>query len=140
MRTRFLATGFLASGFLAAFLMGQSTAQPTKVEPPNAAARLAAAERVCQMLHDEVSGAPAGHQGIEHAYLWSMRRMEAQRDVDAASGDHTSAQEAHRQRMRDFETGTAKLYKDGVASKFELASTQFYVAEAEELLARARAK
>lgn len=140
MRTRLLATVFVASGFLAAFLMGHSAAQPPKVDPPNAAARLAAAERVCQMLHDEASGAPAGHQGVEHAYLWSMRRMEAQRDVDATNGDRFAALESHLQRMRDFESATAKLNKEGVASKFELSSTQFYVAEAEEFLARARAK
>ena len=140
MQTRFLTTAFLASGFLAAFVMGHSAAQLPKVEPPSAAARLEAATRVCDMLHDEVSGAPSGHQGIEHAYLWSMRRMEAQRDVDALKGDHLSALEAHLQRMRDYEAGTAKLNKEGVASKFELASTRFYVAEAEELLARAKAK
>ncbi len=140
MRTRFLATGILATGLMVAILIGKSFGQPAKTEAPSAIARFAAAERVCEMLHDPATGAPAGHDGVEHAYLWSMRRMEAQRDVAAATGDHLSALESHLQRMREFEAGTAKLNKEGVASKFELASTQFYVAEAEELLARARAK
>ena len=110
------------------------------MEPPSAAARLVAAERVCQMLHDEADGTPKGHQGVEHTYLWSMRRMEAQRDVDSARGDRFAALEAHLQRMRDFEARTAELYKAHSVAKFELASTQFYVADAEELLARERAK
>lgn len=142
MRKRFLAIGVVGSGlFLAGVLMGQSASQRAKTEPPSAAARLAAAERVCQILHDQESGAPRGHQGVEHTYLWSMRRMEAQRDVDAARGDRFSALEAHLQRMREIETRTAELYKKpGVVSKFDFASTQFYVAEAEELLARERGK
>lgn len=138
MRKRLLPIGIGFSGlFLASLLMGQNARQPGKATPPGAAARLAAAERVCQILHDE-AGTPRGHQGVEHTYLWSMRRMEAQRDVDAARGDRFSALEAHLQRMRDFEARTAELYKTDVVSKFELASTQFYVAEAEEMLARAR--
>ena len=141
MRTRFLAIGVVASGlFYAGVLMGQSASHPAKTAPPSAVARLAAAERVCLMLHDETTGAPKGHQGVEHTYLWSLRRMEAQRDVDAARGNRFSALEGHLQRMRDFEAQTAKDYKANVVTKFDLASTQFYAAEAEELLARERAK
>ena len=141
MRKRFLAIGVVGSAlFSAGVLMGQNANRRAETAPPSAAARLAAAERVCQILHDQATGAPKGHGGVEHTYLWSMRRMEAQRDVDAARGDRFSALEAHLQRMREFETRTAELYKAEVVSKFDLASTQFYVAEAEELLTRARAK
>ena len=145
MRQRFLFTGALALGFFAAVLMGQSASQPAKTEPPKsasrlAAERLAAAERVCKMLHDQTNGAPTIHEGVEHTYLWSLRRMEAQRNVDAVRGDRLSALEAHAQRMRDFTARVAEMHKAGITTQFELASTQFYVAEAEELLARERAK
>ena len=141
MRKAFLTIGVLGLGFFAAALLGQGAPpKAAKTEPPSAAARLAAAERVCQMLHDEANGRPQGHQGVEHTYLWSIRRMEAQRDVDAARGDRFSALETHLQRMRDFQARIAELYKVGAASRFDLASTQYYVAEAEELLARERAK
>ena len=141
MRKRFLAIGVVGSGlFFGGVLMGQIVSQPAKSEQPSATARLAAAERVCLMLHDGATGAPKGHQGVEHSYLWSMRRMEAQRDVNAVRGDRFSALEAHLQRMRDFEAQTAEDYKANVATKFDLAATQFYVAEAEELLARERSR
>lgn len=138
MRHAFLTIGILGLGFFAAALLGQDA--PAKTDAPNAAARLAAAERVCQMLHDEANGRPQGHQGVEHTYLWSIRRMEAQRDVDAARGDRFSALETHLQRMRDFRAGIAELQKSNGVSQLEVASTDFYVAEAAELLARERAK
>ena len=47
-----------------------------------AKARLAAAERTCKILHDVETGEPRGHQGVEHTYVWSKRRMEAQIDVE----------------------------------------------------------
>ena len=140
MRMHFLTIGVLGSGlFVGGILFGQDRSQPTKRNLPSAAARLAAAERVCQILH-EPDGTPNGHQGVEHAYLWSMRRMEAQRDVDAARGDRFSALEAHLQRMRALDTRFAQLHRSGDVSIFEAASTHFYVVEAEELLARERAK
>lgn len=139
MRKRFFLIGLPGLTFLVGMLMGQSASPPPKPEPPSAAARLATAERVCQMLHDQISGAPRFHDGVEHTYLWSKRRMDAQRDVDAArGGDRFSALQDHLQRMRELEAQTSKL--KGVLSEFEIASTQFYVAEAEELLARERAK
>ena len=127
----------LAIGFVAAVLLAKDTGHPEKAEPASAAARLAAAERVCMMLHDAKDGAPKAHEGVEHTYLWSLRRMEAQRDVDATRDDRFSALEAHANRMREFSEHIAQLNKEGIASKFELASTRFYLAEAEELLARA---
>lgn len=127
----------VALGIFAVVLMGQNASQATKTEPPSAAARLAAAERVCRMFHDEKTGAPKSHS--DH-YLWSFRWMEAQRDVDAARGERFAALEAHLERMRAFANRTAELHKANLASEFELAATLYYVAEAEELLARARAQ
>lgn len=143
MRKRFLFFGALGLALFVGVLMGQNASLPAKPKPPSAEARLAAAERMCLLLHDRTSGAPLLHGGVEHAYIWSKRRMEAQRDVDEArGGDRFSALQAHLQRMRDLEARVGRLYKDKSArlSLFEYASTQFYVAEAEELLAREQAK
>lgn len=142
MRTYYLSSAIVGLLlFAGGVVFGQNSSHGSKPAAPSAAARLAAAERVCQILHDRADGTPTGHQGVEHTYLWSMRRMEAQRDVEAArGGDRFAALEAHLQRMRDFEKRTAELYKADVVSKFDMAATQYYVAEAEELLARERAK
>lgn len=139
MRNSFLLIGVLGLGFFAAALMGQSASPPASTQPSSATSRLAAAERVCRLLHDQATGAP-GHLVVEHTYVWSMRWMDAQRDVDAARGDRFSALEAHLQRMRDFRARVTELNKQELTSKFDLASTEFYVIEAEELLARERAK
>ncbi|GMU22701.1 MAG: hypothetical protein AMXMBFR13_27860 [Phycisphaerae bacterium] len=121
--------------------MGQSDTPPAKSKPPGAAARLAAAERVCEMLHDQTDGSRRYRASVEEAYIWSKRRMEAQRDVEnARGGDRVAALQAHLQRMRDLEAQYAGFFKDRAASRLELESTHFYVAEAEELLARERAK
>lgn len=128
-------------GFSAAVLMGQGAGRPATDGPPTAQARLAAAERVCQMLHDATDGAPHAHQGVEHAYLWSLRRMEAQREVDAGRDGGVAALEAHAKRMREYAVWAAEAQrKTEVFSRFEIACTEFYAAEAEDLLARARAK
>ena len=141
MRKRFLFIGVVGLAGFVGGLMGQSASQPAKPKPPSAAARLAAAERVCLLLHDRTNGAPLLHGGVEHTYVWSRRRMEAQRDVDEAQGgDRFSALQAHLQRMRDLEARVGGLYKNAGLTLFEYASTQFYVAEAEELLAREQAK
>ena len=110
MQTSMVAITVLGSGILGAVLMSQSLAEPAKPETPKASARLASAVHVCQMFHDDATGAPGGHEGVEHTYLWSMRRMEAQRDVDAERGNRSTTLEAHLQRMRDFEARISKLY------------------------------
>lgn len=138
-------------------LVAGQTAQPTH-EPINpraahkpadttssvgetAKARFAAAERVCKILHDLNSGEPRGHQGVEHTYLWSKRRMEAQIDMERTrpgGGDGgTAAIERHVEWMRSWHE---QVVKAGTFSGFEVASTEFYVAEAEDLLARAKTK
>ena len=148
MRKHFMLVGFLGVAFFSGLLAGQPTTRPGQPatrpghpEPPSAAARLAAAERVCKLLHDPVTGEPTrAYKSVEYTYLWSLRRMEAQRDVDAARGDRFSALEAHAQRMHEFADSVAKQFKAGGVTEFELGSTQYYVAEADEMLARERAK
>lgn len=106
-----------------------------------AKARLAAAERTCKILHDMESGTPRGHQGVEHTYLWSKRRMEAEIGVERTKpggGDGgIAAIQRHAEWMRAWHE---QVVKSGAYSGFDVASAEFYVAEAEDLLARARAK
>ena len=106
-----------------------------------AKARLATAERACKILHDMQTGDPRGHQGVEHTYLWSKRRMEAGIDVERTKpggGDGgIAAIERHVEWMRAWHE---QVVKSGSFSGFDVASTEFYVAEAEDLLARAKTR
>lgn len=109
-----------------------------------AKARLATAERVCKIMHDMQTGEPRAHQGVEHTYLWSKRRMEAQIDVERIKpngGDGgIAAIERHVQWMREWSRVVTEANAKGAFSTFDVVSTEFYVAEAEDLLARAKAK
>ena len=104
----------------------------------------AAAERTCKILHDMETGAPRGHRGVEHTYLWSKRRMEAQIDVEHTKPDGGDGGivgiERHLEWMRAWAKQVAAANAKGAYSTFDVASTEFYVAEAEDLLARAKTK
>jgi len=106
-----------------------------------AKSRLATAERTCKLLHDSETGDPRGHQGVEHTYVWSKRRMEAEIGVERTKpggGDGgVAAIERHLEWMRAW---NERVVKSGAFSIFDGASTEFYIAEAEDLLARAKAK
>lgn len=140
--TRSAAVLLLAA--VAAIALGQAGGQPSApaaaAAPPSAAARLAAAEKACKMLHDQSDGTPIGHQGTEHSYLWSLRRFEAQRDVEFAKDHGEAAAQRHLEHVRALAAKIADANAKGAFSKFDVAATEFYVAEAEELLAKARAK
>ena len=104
-----------------------------------AKAQLAVAERVCRMFHDPDSGAPRGNAGVEVTYLWSKRRMDAEINVarldqEAAHG-RIVAIERHLEWMRAW---NKTVVESGAYSRFDIAATEYYIAEAETLLAQAK--
>lgn len=109
-----------------------------------ALARLAAAERVCKILHDRETGAPRAHESVEHTYRWSKRRMAAQIEVEhikPGGGDGgIAAIERHVQWMREWSKEVTEANAKGAFSTFDVASSEYYVAEAEDILARAKTK
>lgn len=140
--TRSAAVLLLAA--VAAIALGQAGGQPSApaaaAAPPSAVARLAAAEKACKMLHDQSDGTPSGRRGVEHSYLWSLRRFEAQRDVEFAKDHGEAAARRHLEHVRALAAKVTDANAEGVFSKFDIASTEYYVAEAEELLARAKVR
>lgn len=140
--TRSAAVLLLAA--VAAIALGQAGGQPSApapgAEPPSAAARLAAAEKACKMLHDLNDGMPIAHQGTEHSYLWSLRRFEAQRDTEFAKDRGEAGARRHLEHVKALHDKIAGASAKGAFSKFDVAAAEYYVAEAEELLAKTRAK
>ncbi len=92
------------------------------------------------MLHDLNDGTPIAHQTVEHSYLWSLRRFEAQRDVEFAKDHGVAAAQRHLDHVKALNAKLADANAKGAFSKFDVAATEYYVAEAEELLAKARAR
>lgn len=130
---------FVAS-LLAALVLIAAAGRQGAPALPDAQARLEAAAKVCQLLHDENDGAPRTHEGVEHTYIWSKRWMEAQRDVEMSKDGGVAAAEAHLQRMREFDQRIQKLHEQGAVPLFYAASTRYFVVEGEELLARAKSR
>lgn len=119
----------------------QATAQPEPAAARSlldaARAKLVAAERMCQMFHDRDSGAPRGGSGAEANYLWSMRRMDAELEVsrldpNRQEGAETDAVTRHLEWMRAW---NKTVVESGAFSPYQIASTEYYIAEAEALLA-----
>ena len=102
-----------------------------------ARAKLETAERICQMFHDPESGSPRGGAGAESNYLWSKRRMLAEIELiqlDHRQGTEADAIQRHLQWMRAWND---RVVESGVFSPFGIATTEYYIAEAEAMLASA---
>lgn len=100
-----------------------------------ARAKLELAERVCQMFHDRESGAPRGSTGTEANYLWSKRRMMAEIElirIDPEIGTEAAAIRRHLDWMKQW---NETVEDSGAFSQYEIATTEYYVAEAEAMLA-----
>lgn len=100
-----------------------------------ARAQLESAERVCQMFHDRESGAPRGIAGAEANYLWSKRRMMAEIELislDPEIGTEAAAIRRHLDWMKQW---NKTVEESGAFSQYEIATTEYYIAEAEAMLA-----
>ena len=107
----------------------------TQSSRASAEAKLTAAERVCKMFHDRESGAPRGIAGAEANYLWSKRRMTAELELIGLKPEHgtkAAAIERHLDWMRAWHE---TVVESGAFSQYEIATTEYYIAEAEALLA-----
>ncbi|MEX0678171.1 MAG: M56 family metallopeptidase [Pirellulales bacterium] len=77
----------------------------------------------------------------DRVYIWSSRWMVAALDAARKHEDRIAAATAHLDRMRDFEKSIKVLYESGTkgGEALEMASANFYVAEAERKLAELNA-
>jgi hypothetical protein len=71
-------------------------------------------------------------------YNWSVRWLNAQRDLSSKKDDQIAALDGHLQRMKDLEKRVAAL--SGQVSELEASAAEFYRVEAELWLAREKAK
>jgi hypothetical protein len=78
-------------------------------------------------------------RSVELPYTWSCRWLDAERQVSAKHPDQVAAFRAHLNRMRELESVIAKALRERLDNVDELQATAYYVAEATEWLARAKA-
>jgi hypothetical protein len=99
---------------------------------------MAAAEKACMFLHDLADGSPTRIRPSSTVPP-GRRRFEAQRDVEFAKDRGEAAALAAPGARQGPARQDRGRERQGAFSKFDVAATQYYVAEAEELLAKARA-
>jgi WD40 repeat protein len=83
----------------------------------------------------------AGSPGakLEYSYTWSVRWLNAQRDMSSKHEDHLAALNAHLQRMQELARVTKALIETGGGSPLDSVAADYYLTEAEFWLAQARA-
>jgi RND family efflux transporter MFP subunit len=76
----------------------------------------------------------------EEVYTWSVRWLNAQRDVSNKKDERLAALEAHLQRMKDLEKRVEALHKGGRTSPLDPLAAEAYRVEAELWLAQEKAR
>lgn len=74
----------------------------------------------------------------EDVYTWSVRWLNAQRDLSSKTADHLSALSEHLKRMQELAQVTAAFTKAGQGSPLSSPAAEFYLREAESWLSQAK--
>jgi hypothetical protein len=77
---------------------------------------------------------------LESTYLWSVRWLNAERDLSKKPNDRVAAAAAHLERMKTVEAMAAARVKGGNAPRHHAAAAEFFRVEAQIWLARAKDK
>jgi hypothetical protein len=131
----------LAVGLTGGVLRGAE--DDAKAEAANAKARMEAARKVYKGILARARidpGAPLSSAVFAGLNRWSLRWMEAQRDLSRKKKEQFTAVEAHVKRMRELEKMGERMGKKGLLSASEVSAVTFYRLDAEKLLLKAKKK
>ena len=122
-----LATGLAVT----AVVLGESQSPPTRAEQ-----RL----KLAQEANDAINAMSKARENAssEQVYRWSRRLMEAEEGISDKKVDQVAAINAYLLRMKAMEQRLSQAYRQGEASYLDDLEAQWYVLEAELLLARAQ--
>jgi hypothetical protein len=126
----------LASLVLASCSVGGSDSTDADASPALLKARLDAARKTYEWLSKNYieSRPPLG----ELLYRWSCRWLDAEREMSGRQEDRVAAYRAHLRRMRDLERVARDRFRNRFVPVEEDTAAQFYLAEAEIWLERAK--
>ena len=81
---------------------------------------------------------PLAYQSEDLLYRWSLRWLEAERELSDQQADQVAAYQAHFERMRDLDRIIRRLHGSGQTTIEEASATEYYRVEAEIWLLKAR--
>jgi len=107
----------------------------------NARARRDAAKAVYEGSWQRHVQAP-DEFGFDLTYFhgWSVRWLQAERDFGKTNGEQVTALEGHLKRMQFFKDLVDKVRQEGQAAAYEPQAAEFFVLEAKDWLAAAKAE
>jgi hypothetical protein len=132
----------LVAPVLGLVLAGVALAPKFTAESPDsnqlAKAQMEAARRTYELTWTRAEMGEGGD--AEQVYQWSVRWLEAQRDLSGTKAGQLAALEAHQTRMQRLERRVAAMVKAGQGRQSEGTAAEYYRLEADLWLARAKAK
>jgi hypothetical protein len=120
---------------------GASLEEPKDGDPrtKNARERLRLAKDVYEgSFEHHRQDASSSPSGVEHYYRWSVRWMQAERDLGRTQIAREAAFEDHLKRMKFWKERRALEREEGYVTAAEAAAAEFFFLEAEEWLIAAR--
>lgn len=127
----------IAAGLLS---FGQEKDQPRR-QSANARARRDAAKKVYESSWQvHVQSPEQGPGKVEHYHEWSVRWMQAERELSQTKADQITALEGHLKRMQFWQERLDALVKLGDGAVYDASAAEFFRLEAEDLLAAAKAE
>lgn len=76
----------------------------------------------------------------EDVAAWSLRWLDAQREISGKQEDQIAALEAHLKRLKELQQRVAEMNKAGLVPSLDVSAVEFHCTEAELWLAREKAK
>jgi hypothetical protein len=143
-RNNYVRIGLVVSGMIAAGLYGKAAEENVKPGPSaaSAKARRDAARKVYEATWQHHLQAPEDVPfNLDFYHDWSIRWMQAERDLSRTKAEDIAALEEHLKRMQGWKDLCEKQAQDrGAAPKYWVSWAEFFQLEAEDWVAAAKAE
>jgi hypothetical protein len=141
-RQKFLGVALVVGLLLVvAGLRGSTADEPKDADPRTKSARerLRLAKEVYEgSLEHHRQDASSGPSDVEHYYRWSVRWMQAERDLGRTRAARLAALEEHTKRMQFWKERRALEREEGYVTAAEASAAEFFFVEAQEWLLAAK--
>ena len=106
----------------------------------NARARLEAAKNAYEGGWKHYLAEPeSAPSPTEHSHNWSVRWLQAERDLARNKAEHIAALEAHLKRMQTRKDMLVSRFREGTSAMYQIHGAEYFRLEAEEWLAAEKA-